>query len=336
VRARPLLKAGYYSLLSALGAEQALWRHRAAADGTALVLNFHRVSPERNPYWPPMTPDQLDRLLTELRRHCDVVTFAQLSTPGDGRPRVVLSFDDGHRDFVEYALPILDTHGLRVNHNLIATAVELGDTPWMTQVVDALHGAAFDQVRALRIPGCGLRLERDDDHSKAMFGARLTAWLKLLTRVERAERCTELQHMIDGTDRFTPMMTRRDALSIVGRHEIGAHSVEHETLSLLGEADFLDDIDGSERFMARLGLPMRIFAFPHGMHAPGQVELLRAHGVEHVLLVEEAPTRVDRGVYARITMYGDTDAELRIRALGYRAPTLAGRRIELGAKPEGG
>lgn len=315
---RSLIKAGYFGALNAAGLDGALLRRRRAVPGTALILNFHRVTPERNPYWPPMTPQQFDRLLAYLRRHCEIVTFAQLREPGDGRPRVVLSFDDGHRDFIEYAVPILEAHGVRTNHNLIVDGVEHGVTPWMTQVVDALNAATVEEVRRLRVPGLELTLEGDDGYSKATYGARLTAYLKTLTVAEREARCEVLQAMIDRTDRFTTMLSHAEAQSIAGVHELGAHSVDHETLSLLDETEFGAQVDRCDSFMAGLGVPMRIFAFPHGMHTPAQIELLRARGVKHVLLVEEVPTRIDSGVYARITMYGDTDAELRLRALGVR------------------
>jgi peptidoglycan/xylan/chitin deacetylase (PgdA/CDA1 family) len=332
---RPVLKAGYFAALQAAGLEGALLRRRRLAPGTALILNLHRVSPERNPYWPPMMPGQLERLLAYLRRHCEIVTFAQLREPGDGRPRVVLSFDDGHHDFIEYALPILDAYGLRANHNLIVDGVERGATPWMTQVVDALNAASVKVVRGLRVPGLALRLGGDSDHSKATFGARLTAHLKMMPVAERASRCEALQRLIDGTDRFTPMMSHAEALSIAGVHELGAHSVDHETLSLLGEEQFKAQIDRCGAFMTGLGVPMSIFAFPHGMHTPAQIEVLRARGVEHVLLVEEIATRLGSGVYARITMYGDTDAELRLRALGYRPSAATSGRLEYNA-PQGG
>jgi len=36
----------------------------------------------------------------------------------DTRPAVVLSFDDGYQDFVEYAMPVLAKHGVKVNFNV--------------------------------------------------------------------------------------------------------------------------------------------------------------------------------------------------------------------------
>ena len=44
--------------------------------------------------------------------------------------------------------------------------------------------------------------------------------------------------------------------------------------------------------------------------------MVQARGVEHVLLAGERPARVGQGVYTRITMYGDSTAELRLRAMG--------------------
>jgi hypothetical protein len=63
---------------------------------------------------------------------------------------------------------------------------------------------------------------------------------------------------------------------------------------------------------------MTIFAFPYGSFRAGQIEAVRERGVHHVLLVGERPATLGLGVYTRITMYGDTAAELRLRAMGHR------------------
>ena len=114
------------------------------------------------------------------------------------------------------------------------------------------------------------------------------------------------------------MMSRRDVESILDLHEWGAHSTDHETLSLLDGDTFQAQIDECAAFMESLGRAMRIFAFPYGMYRDEQYLALRARGIEHVLLVGERPALVGGGVQTRITMYGDSLAELRLRAVGHR------------------
>ncbi len=301
-----------------------------AREDVALVLNFHRVSPEPNPYWPPMTPEAFERLVRYLASSCRVLTFDELSRVHGRAPRVILSFDDGCRDFVEYATPILARHRLRANHNVIIQSVETGEPPWMIRVVDALNAASVDRVRTITVPGFHGQLENDDEVSKTRYGTALTAHLKALCPSDRVAVSPDIEALLAETDsdRFTPMMTRADVEAMAGVHELGAHSYNHEPLSQVTDAEFSEDLDRCANFFAGIEHPMKVFAFPYGSFRAGQIEALRARGVEHVLLVGERPAKIGQGVYTRITMYGDSTAELRLRALGLplvRVMTAANR-----------
>jgi peptidoglycan/xylan/chitin deacetylase (PgdA/CDA1 family) len=248
-----------------------------------------------------------------------VVKFDELSQPRDTTaPRVVISFDDGCRDFVEYAAPILTRHRLRVNHNVIVQSVETGQPPWIIRVVDALNAASTKRVRDLTVPGFRLRLDNDDEVSKTRYGTALTTHLKTLRPTDRASVSGDIEALLAETDpdRFTRMMSRSDIEAMATVHELGAHSYNHETLSRLSDTEFSDDLDRCAAFFAQLSLPMKIFAFPYGSFRAGQIETVQARGVEHVLLVGERPARIGQGVYTRITMYGNSTAELRLRAMG--------------------
>src|SRR3954449_2945290 len=118
-RTRPVLKRLLLRTAAALQIDSLLRRLRAR-EGAVLILNLHRVSPDWNPYWPPLHPDLFDQLLAFLRPHCRFVNFAALRDEANGRdstPLAVLSFDDGYSDFLEYAVPIMESHGVSANLN---------------------------------------------------------------------------------------------------------------------------------------------------------------------------------------------------------------------------
>lgn len=60
-----------------------------------MVLNLHRVSPERNPFWDPLDPQVFEELLVFLKRHFHVTTFSELASR-EAKPALILSFDDGY------------------------------------------------------------------------------------------------------------------------------------------------------------------------------------------------------------------------------------------------
>jgi peptidoglycan/xylan/chitin deacetylase (PgdA/CDA1 family) len=114
----------------------------------------------------------------------------------------------------------------------------------------------------------------------------------------------------------TPMMTLEEVRQISGEHELGAHSFCHATMEFETPAYFSEDIKRChEYFLERLGLPMTIYAFPNGSHTPGQIQMLKEAGVEHVLLVGEDFAQHAQ-VHRRFTFHADSAREARFRATG--------------------
>jgi len=80
------------------------------------ILMFHRVA--RLPAYDQLTvtPERFGEQMAALVAGCRVISLAQalteLETGGPASPAVVLTFDDGYRDNLIYALPILKQHHL--------------------------------------------------------------------------------------------------------------------------------------------------------------------------------------------------------------------------------
>lgn len=98
-----------------------LWRLlEPVRGGVGIILKFARVRPARDTAFQPyrsqeITPQFLHRVLTRLKRWpFDIVTMDEacrrVQAPMSGRRFVVLSFDGGTRDFVDYAWPLLSAH----------------------------------------------------------------------------------------------------------------------------------------------------------------------------------------------------------------------------------
>lgn len=91
-------------------------RHAAAtATGAPWVAMYHSVAdPADDPYRITVSPARLDAQLAWLRRRgLRGVSMEQLMAAcrqGRGRGLVGLTFDDGYRDFLDHALPLLHRH----------------------------------------------------------------------------------------------------------------------------------------------------------------------------------------------------------------------------------
>ncbi|MFZ5892887.1 MAG: polysaccharide deacetylase family protein [Myxococcota bacterium] len=80
------------------------------------ILMYHRVT--RLPKYDQLTvtPERFDEQLTALKANYRVVSLAQALNELEGgppqAPTVVVTFDDGYRDNLEHALPILQRHNI--------------------------------------------------------------------------------------------------------------------------------------------------------------------------------------------------------------------------------
>jgi peptidoglycan/xylan/chitin deacetylase (PgdA/CDA1 family) len=94
-----------------------------------VILCYHSVHPSRP--FRSATPEMFAAHLAWLAEHCDVVPLrtlvSQRTAPGGDRPQVAVTFDDGHVDNHQFALPLLIEH--RIPATFYVTTGYLGRDP---------------------------------------------------------------------------------------------------------------------------------------------------------------------------------------------------------------
>jgi peptidoglycan/xylan/chitin deacetylase (PgdA/CDA1 family) len=296
-------------------------RRRSALKGSgkAVVLNLHRVSPDPSPYWPPMEPHVFESLLAYLDKNFEVRSLSEMNEKQGAHPIAVLSFDDGYFDFIEYALPLLKKYKMRANMNVIPKCAETGEPIWNVRLYDFLAHAPFSLTRTIELSGLELRLNDESSSSKLRFGMAMSKFLKNRPRDEREKIFQPIEDLMRSCDfPKTRMMSTQEIASIAGDSELGVHSYSHESMAHESQDFFENDFaECSRYFEQNFRSPLRIYAFPNGSYRPEQVDFLRRSNIEKILLVDEKAADPKSDVIPRITMYGDSPAEVRMRASGF-------------------
>lgn len=290
---------------------------RIADAGALTILNFHRVDDTHATAYEALSPYLFEDLVIWLKRHFRLVLFRDLADLAvSGKPPMILSFDDGYMDFVETVVPILERHGVAANQNIVAACVETGLPPANVLVQDFIRQAPANLLQEIRFPGLA---RGADPERRQSSGERVSAALKNRPIVEQRAILATLMPHFERFDGFRPtrVMSAADIRTVMGVHEIGAHSFEHATMTVESDAYLSEDLKQCRVWFAqRLDISPTIYAFPNGAARPEHAEAASGRGFRHVLWVGERFSRVGGSCHTRFTMHADSFAETRFRALG--------------------
>ena len=239
------------------------------------VLLYHRVDDpacpraDLNPDLVSATPASLERQVRHLTRFYHPVGASEVLAALAGRytlpPRSVLvTFDDGYRDFLRLAWPILERH--RVPAVLFVPSAFVDDPGRIFWWVGVWQMLTRTRHRQVALPRSGVApLQSQADQLRA-FRAYVD-WLKCL---EPAARLSEVQRLAErlGVRPEPPRAVltwpelRRLAEAGV---TVAAHSQTHERLDQLDAAALAREVQGSQNDLVReLGTCLPLFAYPYG------------------------------------------------------------------------
>jgi peptidoglycan/xylan/chitin deacetylase (PgdA/CDA1 family) len=336
-----LIAAGF----RAIGAVRADRWLRVVARGRGVILMFHHVRPWRPRNFAPnrlleITPEFLDAVLTELQREgfeiipLDAVPDRLCSSCG--RPFAVLTFDDGYRDNVEYAWPVLKRY--RAPWTLFVTTefAEGHGRLWWLELEEAI--ADLDRV-VLAGEGCALDLfSRTAGEKEVAFE---TVYRRLRAGSEKHLRRViadlAVRGGVSGSQINAELCLSWDEIQMLAREPgvtIGAHTLSHPMLAKLDPMTAAHEIAGSKALLERhLGRPIKHLAYPIGDAASaGAREFRLARQAGFATAVTSRPGHVfsDHTGYLhslpRVSINGLFQSKAALRALLSGVPFLAWNR----------
>lgn len=237
--------------------------------------------------------------LDELRCHYEVVPLHRVIDALTGKDElpdnaVAITFDDGYRNNLTLAAPILKEFGFPAAFFIATGFVDGTVSPWWYQLRDAL---ARCEKRTVPLPDGGMAaLAGVQDRVRAAM-----EWEKALRPRPSADRNQHLAELLKQCgcreqEPAYPLMNRAEVQELADMgFEIGPHTVSHISMSHENAAVVEQEIDASLRSIRDMtGKEPTCYSYPYGLISGGRTEILdmmKSRGIRAAVTTAEGMVR---------------------------------------------
>jgi peptidoglycan/xylan/chitin deacetylase (PgdA/CDA1 family) len=286
---------------------------------------FHRVNPQRDKLWDPMSVELFDKCINFISTNYDVVQFEELvftdQYMSSNKKIATIMFDDGYKDNIEFAAPILKKYNVKGSFYVVTDCIDKNIPTW-THLIE--HLFQFTSMKNIEIDFDFLprelkvkKLLNYEDRIK--YVTKLKPYLKLLSHERRQLVLDRITATYVDTELPKLMMNWQDLRKLQQEgHYIGSHTVSH---CMLGTMDNEDDIytelfSSGKRIEEELGnFPLTI-SYPVGSFNKATKELAIKAGYKIGLAVQQNihnPKIEDLFEVSRIELYNESWLKTRLR-----------------------
>jgi peptidoglycan/xylan/chitin deacetylase (PgdA/CDA1 family) len=284
-----------------------------------VVLMYHRIGRLGGPF-PALDVSVFREQMQWLKRRCAPIfpeEFREkLPVAGRARPYVLVTFDDGYRDYNDNAYPILQELRIPAVVFLATSFMDNGGVLWTDVIHYTAHRSTVSKARLPWDESAEFDLRRHEERNR--WVRRCKEFLKDVPDGERRRRMAEIVAQLgvdpDGADTERQMLNWDEVRATTEWTRYGGHTHTHPILSQLT----FDEADREirlcrDRIEVETGVAPKYFAYPNGRAADFSDETKRAlvrNGFELAFSTVEG-------------VNGDGTDLLAIRRLPTGAPTTA-------------
>ncbi|MES2514090.1 MAG: polysaccharide deacetylase family protein [Bacteroidota bacterium] len=282
---------------------------------------FHRVSPERDVLWDPMDVKLFDKCIRYISRNYDVVTIESLPRLSPGKKYATISFDDGYKDNIIYALPILETYGVKASFYIVTDCIN-NNIPTWTYILDYL----FNHTRKIKIHLDFDFINKefrenniDTSAARITIVKKLKPALKILNHDQRTLVLNEVISVLNDVTIPDLMMSWNDLEILKSKgHLVGSHTVSHCMLGTMTDETQIEyELKASAlEIEKRLGFFPDTISYPVGSYNDTTIRLSKAVGYKIGLAVNQdvfIPQRDSVYEIPRIELYNESWFKTKLR-----------------------
>jgi peptidoglycan/xylan/chitin deacetylase (PgdA/CDA1 family) len=264
-----------------------------------------------------MDPVLFEKCIKYISRKYTVRLFEDLAfdkTALESKNRyATIMFDDGYKDNIEFALPILEKYNVKASFYVVTDCIEKNIPTW-THILEHLFRFSKKTELKLNFEELPEELQRGEFATaveRLAFAKRLKPYLKTIGHVERERVLDHIKMVFDDVSLPEIMMSWDDLRSISEKgHCIGSHTVSHPMLATIeDEALITSELkDSADAIKKELGFFPKTISYPVGSYDERVKRLSKVSGYSIGLAVKQdvfSPQKEDIFEVSRIELYNE-------------------------------
>jgi peptidoglycan/xylan/chitin deacetylase (PgdA/CDA1 family) len=279
--------------------------------------------------WPPMHPLLFDKIIRFLTGNFSVVLLEDyLEDPSLYKKEKAIAtvcFDDGYKDNIEFAAPILQRYRCPASFYLVTGCIDQNLPTW-TYITDHFFQQDGKKEILLEgdfVPAFFRHIQWNSAAEGSEWGRKVKPWMKTLSNPHRLLIMEALYAQRNGTAMPTGMMmswAEAGQLQSSGFY-IGSHSHTHPMLaSLTDEKDIEEELCiSAKRIIEQLGQMPVTISYPIGSWDERVTNISQKAGYKYGLAVEQRfykPGIDSNFIIPRVELYNEPWWKARLRISG--------------------
>jgi len=220
-----------------------------------------------------VTPAVFEAQIRYFRSTANIITLQKyLEHVDEGKQlldkSVVITFDDGYKDNLTIAAPILRKYGVPATFFVATGYIGTGKMKWEDQLSCMIRRSKAEFVSLAPLSG-DVSFNIDSEKDKFRVINALVNVLGNLNQPERAQALKELREQlkVELADQADVMMTWDDIRQLANTREfsIGSHTVTHEKLTRISIDVARWEVEYSKEHIEKeIARPVTSFSYPNG------------------------------------------------------------------------
>lgn len=203
---------------------------------------------------------------------------------------VVVTFDDGYKDNLTIALPILQKYGVPATFFIATGYIGTGKVKWEDELSCVIRRSKKESI-SISLPTGNFPFDISSD--KAKFQA-IDYLVKVLSTFSQADRHQVLDQVKGQSDvkcdgQTGVMMSWDDVRQLANTpgFSIGSHTITHQRLTRISPDDVAFEITSSKvNLENEIGAPVALFAYPNGEFNQDVISAVQRAGYSCAVTIE--------------------------------------------------